>query len=86
MTLTADPGIRGIRANGQTAQNMNASSSSGKIGIRGQFRSFPSTVLSSQFRKCGSAFSPHIRQTTDDPAVDGQRTIAATVRTVKNAG
>jgi hypothetical protein len=72
--------------NGQTAQNMNESSSSVRIGIRGQFRSFPSAVLSSQFRKGGLAFSLHIRRTADDTAFDSQRTIAATVKTMKYAG
>ena len=60
--------VQDIRANGQTAPNMNQSSSSLRMGNRGQFCSFPSAVLSSQIRRGGLAFSPHIRRTTANDA------------------
>jgi hypothetical protein len=65
---SADFGVQDIRANGQTALNMNQSSSSLRMGNRGQFCSFPSAVLSSQIRRGGLAFSPHIRRTTANDA------------------
>ena len=83
---SADFGGQGIRANGQTAPNMNPSSSSLRIENRGQFWSFPSVVLSSPIRRGGLAFSPHIRQTAGDTTVDGPRTILATVGNMKYAG
>jgi hypothetical protein len=46
----------------------------------------PRPIFSSQFRKGGLAFSPHIWQTADDTAVYGPRTILATVGSVKYAG
>ena len=42
--------------------------------------------LSRQFRQGGLSFSPHIRQTADDTAVYGPRTILATVGSVEYAG